>query len=602
MKYQPLIVPDRDALITEFGMMTVQERYLLPGETPQHMFARVASAYADDAEHAQRLYDYISKLWLMPSTPVLSNGGTDRGLPISCYLNYVGDSMTDIARVWDENVWLGSGGGGIGTYWGAVRSVGEPVADRGKTSGVIPFIRVMDTQTLAVSQGSLRRGSGAAYMDVSHPEIEEFLEIRKTSGDFNRKCLNLHHGINIPDEFMELVREDGEWPLVDPKSGKVKKSVRARSLWEKILELRLQTGEPYLLFIDTVREAAPKTYEMLGLKVSQSNLCSEIVLATDEMRTAVCCLASLNLATYDEWKGDKQFIEDALSFLDNVLQDFIDKTEGVHGYERARYSAMRERAVGLGVMGLHSYLQRKRVPFESALAKSINMSMFRFIYGAAQLADYALAIEKGPSLDALECGIMSRFSHKLAIAPTASISIICGQTSPCVEPWAANIFTQKTLSGSYAVKNRELEEIIVDFGSKLFSGNDHDMIEWVNDQWRSILEHEGSVQQLGWLSDDLKAVFKTADEIDQRWIVELAADRQPMIDQAQSINLFMPGDVSKRDLHYIHWMAWERGVKSLYYLRSKSVQRAGTSGSVASDNTMARPVVRVDYEECLACQ
>ncbi|HWA00350.1 MAG TPA: ribonucleoside-diphosphate reductase subunit alpha [Caulobacterales bacterium] len=588
------IDPSRDALLTDFGKTTLEDRYLLQGEGFQDMFARVATAYADDIEHAQRLYDYISKLWFMPATPVLSNGGADRGLPISCFLNAVGDSLDGIMDTWNENVWLASNGGGIGTYWGGVRSIGEKVGQNGQTSGIIPFIRVMDSLTLAISQGSLRRGSAAVYLDIHHPEIEEFLEIRKPAGDFNRKSLNLHHGLNITDEFMVAVRDDLPFALRSPKNGEPLKHVSARKLWQKILELRLQTGEPYIIFSDTVNAQMPTHQKKLGLKVRQSNLCSEIMLHTGldhqgRERTAVCCLSSLNAETYLEWEKDERFLEDVFRFLDNVLQDFIERAPDE--MERAKYAAYRERSVGLGLMGFHSFLQSQNISLESAMAKVWNMRMFKAIRRGADAASVKLAQERGPCPDAAEAGVMARFSHKLAIAPTASISIICGGTSAGVEPIPANIYTHKTLSGSFAVKNPYLEKLLTEKGMN------------TETVWASILKNEGSVQHLDFLTDQEKDVFKTAFEIDQRWIIELAADRTPLICQSQSLNIFLPGDVDKWDLHMLHWMAWERGVKSLYYCRSKSVQRAGFAGEEVRETAdVTAPAERTDYEECLACQ
>ncbi|HUQ14057.1 MAG TPA: ribonucleoside-diphosphate reductase subunit alpha [Novosphingobium sp.] len=586
----------RDALLTAFGKDTLDDRYLLPGETYQDLFARVADAYADDQDHAQRLYDYLSKLWFMPATPVLSNGGTGRGLPISCYLNSVDDSLEGIVGTWNENVWLASRGGGIGTYWGNVRGIGEPVGLNGKTSGIIPFVRVMDSLTLAISQGSLRRGSAAVYLDVSHPEIEEFLEIRKPSGDFNRKALNLHHGVLITDDFMAAVRDGAEWNLKSPKDGSVRGTVDARSLFQKLVETRLATGEPYIVFSDTVNRMMPQHHRDLGLKVSTSNLCSEITLPTgrDHLgndRTAVCCLSSLNLETWDEWHADKAFVEDVLRFLDNVLQDYIDRAPDEMA--RAKYSAMRERSVGMGVMGFHSFLQMKGIAFESAMAKAWNLKVFRQIAAAADEASMVLAQERGACPDAEERGAMQRFSCKMAIAPTASISIICGGTSACIEPIPANIYTHKTLSGSYSIKNPYLE--------KLLQSKNKDS----TNVWNSILERGGSVAHLDFLSPEEKAVYKTSFEIDQRWLLEFAADRTPYIDQAQSLNLYIPADVDKWDLMMLHFQAWERGIKSLYYLRSKSVQRAGFAGGVEADNTAEAPVYELpttDYDECLACQ
>jgi len=590
----------RDDLLTDFGKKTLEDRYLLPGESYQDMFARVATAYADDHDHAQRVYDYMSKLWFMPSTPVLSNGGADRGLPISCFLNAVADSLDGIQSVWNENVALASNGGGIGTYWGGVRSIGEKVKGAGQTSGIIPFIRVMDSLTLAISQGSLRRGSAAVYLDVHHPEIEEFLEIRKPSGDFNRKSLNLHHGINISDAFMEAVRDGRTFDLLSPKDQAVVKTVDARALWQKILEIRLQTGEPYLIYSDTVNRQMPQHQRDLGLSVKQSNLCSEITLHTgrDHLgvdRTAVCCLSSVNAESFLEWREEPRFIEDVMRFLDNVLEDFIRRAPPAMA--AAVYSAKRERSVGLGLMGFHSFLQAQGVAFESAMAKSWNMRLFKHLRREADKASRLLAEEKGACEDAAERGVMERFSHKLAIAPTASISIICGGTSAGIEPIPANIYTHKTLSGSFAVKNPYLEKVLGEKGID------------TTEVWSSILEHEGSVQHLDGLTDDEKAIFKTAFELDQRWIVELSADRAPEICQAQSINLFIPGDVNKWDLHMLHWSAWEKGVKSLYYLRSKSVQRAAFAGAENKVEEEVDPnqpdlfsAARTDYDECLACQ
>ncbi|MGZ3409406.1 MAG: ribonucleoside-diphosphate reductase subunit alpha [Xanthobacteraceae bacterium] len=583
----------RDDLLTNFGKATLKDRYLLAGESFQDMFARVSCAYADDIDHAQRLYDAMSRLWFMPATPVLSNGGTTRGLPISCFLNTVPDSLHGIVEIWNENVWLASNGGGIGTYWGGVRSIGEKVKG-GETSGIIPFIHVMDGLTLAISQGSLRRGSAAVYLDIHHPEIEEFLEIRKASGDFNRKGLNLHHGINVTDEFMNAVRANAMFALRSPKNNEVMREVNARQLWQRILETRLQTGEPYLLFIDHVNRALPKHQRELGLKVSTSNLCSEITLPTgidhrNEERTAVCCLSSLNFETWDQWCDEPGFIEDVMRMLDNVLSQFI--KDAPEGMARAKYSAERERSIGLGVMGFHSFLQARNIPFESAMAKSWNMKMFRKIRRDADAASVVLAEERGACPDAKERGIKARFSHKIAIAPTASISIICGGASACIEPIPANIYTHKTLSGAFSVRNPYLQKVLAQ------KGVDND------DVWQSIVEHEGSVQHLDALDEHEKMTFRTAFEIDQRWVIDLAADRAPFICQSQSLNLYLPADIDKWDLHMLHWTAWKRGVKSLYYCRSKSISRAGFAGQLekVEQATIATPS-RTDYEECLACQ
>jgi len=582
----------RDILLTAFGKATLTDRYLMPGESFQDMFARVSCAYADDVGHAQRLYDAMSQLWFMPATPILSNGGTKRGLPISCFLNDVSDSLDGIVGIWNENVALASNGGGIGTYWGKVRSIGERVKT-GQTSGIIPFIHVMDGLTLAISQGSLRRGSAAVYLDIAHPEIEEFLEIRKASGDFNRKGLNLHHGINITDEFMHAVRDNAMFGLKSPKTGEVLREINARQLWQRILETRLQTGEPYILNIDAVNRALPKHQRELGLKVNTSNLCSEITLPTGidhegHERTAVCCLSSLNIETWDQWVEADGFIEDVLRMLDNVLTSFIETAPD--SMQRAKYSALRERSVGLGVMGFHSFLQSMNIPLESAMAKAWNLRIFKKIRREADAASYILAEERGACPDAAERGMKARFSHKIAIAPTASISIICGGTSACVEPIPANVYTHKTLSGAFSVRNPYLQALL--------SSKGLDTAE----VWQSIVEQEGSVAHLAGLNEDEKSVFRTGFEIDQRWLIELAADRTPYICQSQSLNLFLPADIDKWDLHMLHWTAWERGIKSLYYCRSKSISRAGFAGQLEKKSEAKIAVTKTDYEECLACQ
>ena len=607
-RHQVRVDRTRDSLLTDFGRATLTDRYLMPGEEFQDLFARVASFYGDDQGHAQRIYDYMSRLWFMPATPILSNGGTDRGLPISCFLNEASDSLEGIVGLWNENVWLASKGGGIGSYWGNLRSIGEKVGAVGKTSGVIPFIRVMDSLTLAISQGSLRRGSAAVYLPVSHPEIEEFIELRRpTGGDPNRKALNLHHGIQIPDAFMRAVEADEPWPLLSPKDKAVVRTISARALWIRILTARIETGEPYLVFSDHVARAQPAHHKLAGLEVKTSNLCSEITLPTGrdhhgKERTAVCCLSSLNLEKWFEWENHPTFIEDVMRFLDNVLQDFIDRAPP--GMEKARYAAMRERSVGLGVMGFHSFLQELNVPWESVVAKVWNKRIFKYIRAQADTASLTLAAERGACPDAGEYGIQERFSHKMSLAPTASISIIAGNASPGIEPIAANVFLQKTLSGSFSVRNRHLQ--------KLLERKGHD----TDEVWSSITLTQGSVQHLDFLSGDEKAVYKTAFELDQRWIVEHAADRTPFICQSQSVNIFLPANVSKRDLHQIHFMAWKRGAKSLYYCRSLSIQRADNVSAKAiapvddihmpANDTVSVLVPLVagatDYEECLACQ
>ncbi len=593
-----------DDKLSNFGKAVLKDRYLLPDESYQDLFARVASYYADDQAHATRLYNYISNLWFMPATPILSNGGTDRGLPISCFLNESSDSLAGIVSLWNENVWLASKGGGIGSYWGNLRSIGETVRGNGKTSGIIPFIKVMDSQTLAISQGSLRRGSAAVYLPINHPEIEEFIDIRRPNGgDPNRRSLNLHHGIAVTDEFMRAVEKDGDFELKSPTTGHVVEVVKARALWVKLLTTRVETGEPYILFIDAVNKAIPEHHKQLGLKVKTSNLCSEITLPTgiDHLgndRTAVCCLSSLNLEFYDQWKDNPQIIEDVMRFLDNVLQDFIDKAPDL--MYKAKYSAMRERSVGLGVMGFHSFLQSKNVPLESAMSKVWNKKIFQFIKQGVDQASKVLAKERGACPDAAEVGIEERFSNKLAIAPTASISIIANNSSPGIEPFAANSFTQKTLTGSFNVRNKNLVKLLESKGRN------------TEDVWSTITIEEGSVQHLDFLDEHEKLVFKTAQEIDQRWMIDLSAERQEYICQAQSLNVFLPGNVSKKDLHDTHFRAWQKGLKSLYYCRSTSVQRADKVSNKTESHELFSKVVAVaapvekeeenKYDECLACQ
>ena len=596
--------PSKDSLLTEFGKSTLKDRYLLPDEDYQGMFARVASYFSDDNEHAQRIYNYMSNHWFMPSTPILSNGGTNRGLPISCFLNEANDSLHGILELWNENVWLASKGGGIGSYWGNLRGQGEKVGQAGKTSGVVPFIRVMDSLTLAISQGSLRRGSAACYLPVWHPEIEEFVDLRRpTGGDPNRKALNLHHGVVISDDFMRAVEEDLNWVLKSPKDGSIQQTIKARSLWIKILTARMETGEPYLLFIDKVNEAIPHHHKMSGLQVKMSNLCSEITLPTGldhlgERRTAVCCLSSVNLEKYDEWHDNPIFILDIMKFLDNVMEDFI--TRAPETMNSAKYSAFRERSVGLGVMGFHSFLQKKRIPIESVMAKVWNKRIFSYIKEQADSASKILAKDKGACPDANDYGVQERFSNKIAIAPTASISIICGGSSPGVEPIATNSFTQKTLSGSFNVRNPILKKVL----SK--KGKDTEEV------WSSITVNKGSVQHLDFLDDNEKAIFKTAFEIDQRYLIELAGDRTQFVCQSQSLNIFLKPDIHKKELHNIHYSAWKKGIKSLYYLRSMSLQRAEVVNQDASNvkvplkgkiNENEEPKENeLDYEECLSCQ
>ena len=592
----------RDVNLTDFGKATLKDRYLGQNESFQDLFARVASVYADDNLHAQRIYNYISNLWFMPATPVLSNGGTERGLPISCFLNEANDSLEGITDLWEENVWLAARGGGIGSYWGNLRSIGEKIGKVGKTSGIIPFIKVMDSLTLAISQGSLRRGSAACYLQIDHPEIEEFIEMRRpTGGDVNRRSLNLHHGVLVTDDFMRAVETDGQWALRSPYDGSVQSTIPARNLWIRLLTARIETGEPYIIYIDTVNRQIPQHHKLAGLKVKTSNLCSEITLPTGldndgKQRTAVCCLSSLNIDTYDQWKDNEQFVEDVMRFLDNVMTDFIDRAPAE--FAHAKYSAMRERSVGLGVMGLHSYFQQKNIPFGSVMSKVWNKKIFKNIQEKVDLASKILADERGACPDAAEYGIKERFSNKTAIAPTASISIICGGSSPGIEPIAANSYTHKTLSGSFNVKNKYLKKILQKYNKD------------TDEVWSTITTNQGSVSHLDFLSADEKDTFKTAFEIDQRWIVELGADRTPHISQAQSINVFVPADIHKKELHDIHFQAWKKGLKSLYYCRSKSIQRAenvtaGSSTDVTKNVYKKKNKTNNEennYEECLSCQ
>ena len=579
---------DRDALLTDFGKTTLKDRYLLPTEdSPQDGFLRAAKAFSDNDEMAERIYSYASRLWFMYSTPVLSNAGSKRGMPISCFLNYVGDSREGLTGHYTENAWLASVGGGIGGYWGHVRSDGTMTSGGSQSSGSIPFLHVVDSEILAFSQGKTRRGSYAAYMDISHPEIIEFIEMRNPSGgDVHRKCLNLHHGVNISNEFMQLIDNcikeptyDDSWNLVDPHTKKVVRTVSARELWQKILETRVATGEPYVSFIDTINDALPETQKKLGLEVHHSNLCTEITLPTSDNRTAVCCLSSVNLEKYDEWKNDTLFIPDLIRFLDNVLQYFIDNAP--EELFRARFSANNERSLGLGAMGFHAYLQSKGIPFESVLAKSLNLKIFKTIKAQAVEESKRLAIKRGEAPDMEGTGM--RNAHLLAIAPNASSSIICGTTSPSVEPYRANAYVQKTMSGSFLVKNKYLEKLL----EKKGINND--------ETWTSILANRGSVLHLKELSDYEKDTFKTAIEINQQWVIEHAADRQQYICQGQSINVFVPADVNVKELHDIHMLAWKRKLKTLYYCRSEAIKRA---------ELVSKKIERtiIPEADCLSCE
>ena len=579
---------DRDELLTDFGKTTLKDRYLLPEETsPQDGFMRAAKAFSDNDEMAERIYNYASKLWFMYSTPILSNGGTNRGMPISCFLNYVGDSREGLTGHYTENAWLASIGGGIGGYWGHVRSDGVSTSGGSASSGSIPFLHVVDSEILAFSQGKTRRGSYAAYMDMSHPEIIEFLEMRKPSGgDIHRKCLNLHHAINISDEFMQLIEKciaeptyDDSWNLIDPHTKKVIRTVSARELWQKLLETRVATGEPYVSFIDTINDALPETQKKLGLKVHHSNLCTEITLPTNENRTAVCCLSSVNLEKYEEWKNEPLFVPDLVRFLDNALSHFIENApESVF---RAKFSAASERSIGLGAMGFHAYLQSKGIPFESALAKALNLKIFKKIKQEAVEESQRLAIKRGEAPDMEGTG--RRNAHLLAIAPNASSSIICGTTSPSIEPYRANAYVQKTMSGSFLVKNKYLEKLLDK------KGMNTDAV------WQSIVAQRGSVLHLDELSDYEKDTFKTSIEINQQWVIEHAADRQQYVCQGQSVNVFVPADVNIKELHDIHMLAWKRKIKTLYYCRSEAIKRA---------ELVSKKVERtiIPEADCLACE
>ena len=582
----------KDEIIDEFAMATLKDRYMIPGEeSPQEAFARAAEAFADDEAHAQRLYDYVSNMWFMFATPVLSNGGTSRGLPISCFLNYVDDSREGITDHFTENAFLSSFGGGIGGTWSDVRSSGTKTSKGSESTGVVPFMKVVDAEMLAFSQGVTRRGSYASYLHITHPEIEEFLDVRKpTGGDTNRKCLNLHHGVILSDSFLEHIHMAGKvdnyddsWDLVDPHTLRVVKRVSARALWVKILQNRMETGEPYIMFEEAVQNELPEFQKRKGLQVHHSNLCSEITLATNDERTAVCCLSSVNLEYYDEWKDHPAFIPDLIRMLDNVLTSFIENAPSQ--LEKAKFSAYRERSIGLGAMGFHAFLQKNNVPFESAMASQYNLEMFDFIKSNAERTTRELAIERGACPDDDTASV--RNAHLLAIAPNASSSILCGNTSPSIEPFRANAYTQKTKTGSNLVKNKFLDKILM---SKIGHTGIYE------DTWKSIIANRGSVQHLDVLDDWEKDVFKTAVEINQAWVIEHASQRQQYICQSQSLNLFFPPDVNKGDLHNIHMLAWAKNLKTLYYLRSEAISRA--------DNVTAQAKREIifEQEDCLSCE
>ena len=585
---------ERDGLFDELGIKRLQESYMREEETsPQHRFAFVSKQFGTNPEHAQRLYDYASNHWLSYSTPILSFGRSKRGLPISCFLNFIEDTAEGLVDNLSETNWLSMFGGGVGIGFG-IRSADD------KSTGVMPHLKIYDASSLAYRQGRTRRGSYAAYLDISHPDIIAFLEMRKPTGDPNVRCLNLHHGINISDDFMNIIEKcmlDSEandnWELKDPHTGEVRETVSAKHLWQQILELRMHTGEPYIHYIDTSNRELPKHLKDLGLKVHQSNLCSEIILPTNEERTAVCCLSSLNLETYDEWKDNKLFLKDVAEMLDNVLQYFIDNAPDV--IARAKYSAARERSIGVGALGFHAYLQRNGIAFEGVMAKVTNNKIFKSIREGLDEANQVLGKERGEAPDAVGTG--QRFSHLMAIAPNASSSIILGNTSPSVEPYRANAYRQDTLSGSHLNKNRWLDKIIQKHAEIHPEG-------WADEVWSSIMANDGSVQHLEWLNDNERAVFKTSMEIDQRWVIELASDRQQYIDQAQSLNLFFRPDAHIKYIHAIHFMAWKKGLKTLYYCRSEKIGKADkVSKRIERQVIKELDMVQVAQgNDCIACE
>ena len=588
------IDPNRDTLFDPSGIKRLKESYMKETETsPQERFAFVSRTFSSNPEHAQRLYDYSSKHWLSYSTPILAYGKTERGLPISCYLNYIEDSAEGLVDTLSETNWLSMLGGGVGIGFG-MRSSDD------KSTGVMPHLKMYDASSLAYRQGKTRRGSYAAYLDIQHPDVLMFLEMRKPTGDQNQRCLNLHHGLNITNDFMEILETsmvdpeaNDDWELIDPHSSEIVDTVSAKDLWQRILEMRMQTGEPYIHFIDTSNEQMPTWLKQRGLEINQSNLCSEIILPTNKDRTAVCCLSSLNLEYYDTWSKDKQFIGDVAEMLDNVLTYFIDNAPSA--IERAKYSAMRERSIGLGALGFHAYLQRKGTPFESATAKALNVRMFRHIRKRMEEANERLAKERGEAPDAE--GMGKRFSHLIAIAPNASSSIIMGNTSPSIEPWRANAYRQDTLSGAYLNKNKYLDELIKKKCEE-DSSLDYDRI------WRDIISNEGSCQQVKCLTDEEKEIFKTSMEIDQRWVIEHAADRQKFIDQAQSLNVFFRPDTNLKYLHAVHFLAWKSGLKTMYYCRSEKIGKADKV-SKSIERKIIKELSMVDMtnpEECLACE
>lgn len=600
----------RDSLLSDFSKATLKDRYLVDNESFQDRFATVACYYGNDSDHAQTMYNYISQLWFMPATPITGNGGTDKGLPISCFLNWIDDTLKSILYTKAETNWLSALGGGTGTCWSAVRSIGEPIKRVGRSGGVIPFICSWEKDSMAISQGSLRRGSNAAYLSVEHPEFVEFMNIRKpTGGDPNRKANNIHHGAVLPDAFMDAVANNEKWNMVSPLTGEVKKAINAREIWQDLLETRVATGEPYLFFVDNANRQTNPVYKQLGLKIHQSNLCVEICETTgpDHLgndRTAVCDLGSVNLEHHDEIVKEPNFIKNCLLFLDNVLDDFISKTRDVAYFQKANYSASRERSVGLGVMGFHSYFQMNNIPFASPMAYSFTKRFFTWFSDQVTAANEAIAEERGACPDAMEAGIKRRFANATAIAPTASISIIAGNCSPGIDPYLSNAYTQKTLSGSFAVRNKWLQQLLEKKAGDLGITNKE---EWLNQLWTSIMVDEGSVRRVACLSDYEKDVFATAFEIPPDWVIEHAGVYASKIDQGVSLNLFIPPDVDKHTLHRVHFKAWKKGIKGLYYLRSKSKLRSEIvthlAGTLPTEERQNDPrLFHVNYDECLSCQ
>jgi ribonucleoside-diphosphate reductase alpha chain len=588
----------RDGLFDELGKLRLNESYMKDGEvSPQERFAFVSKTFGSNQEHAQRLYEYSSKHWLSYSTPILSFGRSKRGMPISCFLNYIEDTAEGLVDNLSETNWLSMLGGGVGIGFG-IRSADD------KSTGVMPHLKMYDASSLAYRQGRTRRGSYAAYLSIDHPDIINFLEMRKPTGDQNMRCLNMHHGINIPDSFMEIIEKsmldpnfDDSWNLTDPASHEVRETVSAKELWQRILEMRMMTGEPYIHFIDESNRKLPQHLKDLGLKVHQSNLCSEIILPTNEKRTAVCCLSSLNLEYYDEWKQDPLFLRDVAEMLDNVLQYFIDKSPST--IKRAKYSAMRERSIGIGALGWHAYLQKNNLPWESSMAVGRNKQIFKHVRENLDAANKELGSERGEAPDAVGTG--NRFSHLMAIAPNASSSILMGNTSPSIEPYRANAYRQDTLSGSHLNKNRYLNAVIE---NHLADDSGAVSTEEYNDIWSSIIANDGSVQHLTWMDDWTKDVFKTSMEIDQRWIIQHAADRQEYIDQAQSLNVFFRPDSHIKYIHAVHFQAWKQGLKTMYYCRSDKIAKADKVSK-----RIEREVIKeidlhalTEGNECLACE